>query len=112
MPIYIYEHPTTGEQKEVIQRMTETHEYAEYGIKWKRVFALPQAQIDALDNVNPFDKDAFKRKTGKMYITQGDLWDASKALSEKRERIMGKDPVKEATAKDYTKRTTKPHPLY
>ena len=111
MPIYLYENPITGEQKEVIQRMTEVHKYSEANIEWKRVFSLPQAQFDTLDNVDPFDKKAFKLKTGKMRITQGDLWDASKRLSQKRERILGKDPVKEKASLEYTKKTSKTHPL-
>lgn len=111
MPIYLYEHPETSEQKEVVQRMTEAHEYSEDGIKWKRVFVIPQASIDVLDNVDPFNKQQFMDKTKSMRnITQGEMWDLSAELSRKRTKKMGKDPVKEGTVKDYKRKTGLDHP--
>jgi hypothetical protein len=107
MPIYIYEHPDTGETKEIVQRMMEKHEYFEDGKEWKRVFESPQASTGTIiGNLDPTDKKKFIEKTGQIRnITQGDLWDISAGLSEKRAKTFGKDPVKEKAFKDYKKKT-------
>lgn len=112
MPIYIYEHPKTGQQKEIVQTMREPHVYSEGGVEWKRVFAVPQASIDTLDNIDPFNKQQFIERTGNMRgITQGDLWDVSAELSRKRAKKVGKDYVKENSALEYKKKTGgKDHP--
>lgn len=113
MPIYLYQHPQTQEVKEIIQRMNETHEYTENGIQWQRIFIAPNGAETTVSNLNPFDKKAFMEKTGKMRnITQGDLWDISADLSKKRERILGKDPIKEKTKQQYSEKCGGiPHPL-
>lgn len=107
MPIYIFEHPITKKRKEVVQRMTEAHTYSEGGVVWVRVFEAPQASTGAtIGKLDPFDRRAFIEKTGQMRnITQGDLWDLSADLSEKRKKKAGKDHVKEATVKAYAKKT-------
>jgi len=115
MPIYIFEHPKTKQRKEIVLRMTEPHEYTDdKGVKWNRVFESPQASTGTtIGNIDPFNKQAFIEKTGKMRnITQGDLWDISADLSAKRAKKMGKDPVKEKTTKAYERKTggkTHPH---
>ena len=112
MPIYLYENPITKEVKEVVQRMTEEHVYSEKGIVWNRVFEVPQAAVDTLSNIDPFDRRAFIKKTGELKsVTQGDLWDLSKDLSDKRAKKRGKDPVKAQTEAKYKHRTGKAHPL-
>lgn len=78
------------------------------GVKWERVFYAPQASIDA--NINPNDSKKFAEKTGGKG-TMGDLWDRSRELSEKREKIYGKDPVQEKYLREYSKkRKGKAHP--
>ena len=101
MPLYTFEHPETGEQKEVLQKMTEPHKYEVEGTSWKRVWTLPNAQIDA--DIDPFDKSAFARKTEYKKGTMGELFDRSKDLSEKRKNKLGYDPVKEKHLKKYSK---------
>ena len=109
MPIYVYEHPETGERKEVIQSMKETHEYSEGGVKWKRVFVNPNSAIDT--KIDPDSSRAFIKKKDNKGMTLGDMFDLSKKLSQEREKKYGKDPVKEKTAAEYKRKTTKEHPL-
>lgn len=108
MGMYIYESPE-GEVKEVFQKMDELHVYAENGVEWKRVFVNPTASVDT--KIDPFSSKDFTEKTGKKKGTMGNLFDASKEASMKREEVMGKDPVKEKFLKDYSdKRGGKAHP--
>lgn len=112
MPIYIYRNKKTGETKEVIQRMTEEHSYSENGIQWERVFEIPQTAISTFASLDPFSSRAFIDKTNQGAGTLGGLWDASKELSEKRKKIMGKDPIKEKEVAAYEKKCHgKKHPL-
>jgi hypothetical protein len=108
MPEYTYISPS-GETKNVIQRMTEPHIFFENGVEWKRVFVNPTASVDT--KIDPFSSRDFAEKTGKKKGTMGNLFDASREASEKREKVMGKDPVKEKFLKDYSdKRGGKAHP--
>jgi hypothetical protein len=111
MPLYTYENPKTGETVDIIQTMSEKHQYIDQeGLEWKRVFQVPNASIDAqIDANNPIAFiDATKNKKG----TYGDLLDKSAELSEKRAKDHGgKDPVKEKFLQDYAKKTNgKKHP--
>ena len=103
MPFYLYQHPKTGEQIEVMQSMKDNHVYEdEKGLKWERVWSIPQASIDT--NINPWDKNAFREKTstGKKG-SMGDLWDRSKELSDKRaHQNGGVDPIRANYEKDYS----------
>lgn len=112
MPIYTYEHPTSGKRIDVVQHMNDKHIYVHTdGVEWKRVFEVPQASIDGIDNIDPFNKQAFMERTGNMRgITQGDLWDISAELSRKRAKKAGKDPVKEKAKRQYFDKTGKAHP--
>jgi hypothetical protein len=111
MPIYVYEHPKTGERKEVVQRMTEEHSYTDSeGVKWLRIFGNVGAQIDSFDKLNPHDKQAFIKKTASRGMTMGEMWDESARLSERRSKATGIDPVKQEAIKKYHKLTGKPHP--
>lgn len=107
MPTYIYESPVTGEVREVVQKMTDVHEYEENGVKFKRVFVNPRWAVDT--QVNPFSQKDFLKRTNKR-MTYGDMMDESAELSEKRATKAGKDPVKEKAISDYEKKTKKPHP--
>ncbi|MAH50812.1 hypothetical protein CMI37_33650 [Candidatus Pacearchaeota archaeon] len=102
MPFYIFQNPETGEVREVLQKMTEPHEYKEEGVKWQRLWTSPNASIDT--QIDPLSSKDFVEKTRNKKGTLGEIWDAAKEGSKKREEIMGKDPVKEKYFKDYSKK--------
>lgn len=109
MALYLFENPETGEVKEIVMTMKEPHVYFVNGVEWKRIFSVPQTSIDSRwDAMSPKD---FSQKTGKKKGTLGDLFDKSAELSEKREKIMGKDTIQEKYFSDYAKeRKGKEHP--
>ena len=104
--IYVYEHPLTGEIKEIAQGINEPHEYIEDGIKWHRVFTA-SAPIIA---TNPNSIQDFVEKTNKKSKI-GEIWDRAKDLSAKRAKQNGGvDPIKTKYFKDYAlKRHGKKH---
>ena len=109
--IYIYEHPKTGKQVEVYQGINDVHEYFDKkGLKWLRVFTVPNMSIDS--RIDEFSAVDFANKTRNKNDNVGALIDRSKELSEKRaSRNGGVDPVKEKFFKDYSKkRKNKLHP--
>lgn len=109
MPIYLFQNPKTGKIKEIVQPMNIDHVYSEAGIKWERIFTIPQASIDT--EIDAFSEDSFKKKTAGKKETIGDLMDRSKELSEKRQSIAGTDPVQNKFFEDYSKtRKGKKHP--
>jgi hypothetical protein len=110
MPLYTYENPVTKQRIDIVQTMSEPHEYSEDGIPWTRVFAIPNAKIDGLENVDPFNKQEFINKTARKGMTVGDMWDESQRLSDKRTQKAGKDEVREKAEKAYKHRTGKEHP--
>lgn len=93
MPEYVFSSPDGRQTVTVIQRMSEPHRYFRDGLEWGRVWSLPQAAIDT--KWDPMDSRDFVEKTGKRRGTIGDLWSKSAELGQKREEIIGKDPVKE-----------------
>ena len=105
MPLYTYRNRCTGEVRDVIQRMDETHEYfGEDGTQdyWDRVFYPPNFSIDGA--INPFSQEEFMRKTENKKGTVGDLMDRSAELSEKRaEQAGGEDPLKRKYFDEYAK---------
>jgi predicted nucleic acid-binding Zn ribbon protein len=106
MPIYIYFNPETDEYKEILQKMSDAHEYfGENGDEktWKRIFTVPNASFDS--KIDPFKTEDFVRKTGGKKGTYGDLLDKSAELSHQRSEMAGGvDPVKEKYYKDYAKK--------
>lgn len=109
MPIYLFQNPKNGKIKEIVQPMNADHVYSEAGIKWERIFTIPQASIDT--EIDAFSEDSFKKKTSNKKETLGDLMDRSKELSEKRQSIAGTDPVQNKFFEDYSKtRKGKKHP--
>lgn len=110
MGMYIFEHPKTGKTVEIYQSVHDKHEYIDAkGIKWNRVYTVPQASIDS--QIDPFSSKQFTEKTANKAGTVGDLWTRSAELSEKREKIAGKDAVKEKWFKNWSKeRNGKKHP--
>lgn len=102
MGVYIYQNPKTGETVEIFQSINDKHEYVnENGVKYDRVFTIPHAAIDS--QIDPFSSKDFARKTRDKSMSMGDLWDASETASKKRERVNGKDPLKENHFKNYSK---------
>lgn len=102
MPIYLFSNPKDeSEVVEVIQSIKDDHVYIKDGIKWNRVFTVPNASIDTKwDSDNPRD---FIEKTGKRRGTIGDMMEKSKELSERRNKRYGKDHVKEKFYDNYRK---------
>jgi len=103
MPLYVYSNPTTGEEKEIFQSMSEEHSYSEDGVKWNRVFIAPNASIDT--KVDPFSQSDFTERTASKKGTVGDMLDHSAEMSEMRaEKSGGTDPVKKKFFDDYAKK--------
>lgn len=103
MPIYLFKNPNTGKTIPIFQSMNEEHTYSENGVKYERVFTIPNAQIDANFDVNSSEK--FIEKTGKMKGTLGEIWDYSQELSDKRAaRNDGVDPVRQKAEEKYSKK--------
>lgn len=103
MPIYLFKNPKTGKIVSVFQQMNEEHVHSEDGIKYERVFTVPNAQIDADIDVDSSEK--FIEKTGKMKGTLGEIWDYSQELSNKRaEKNGGVDPVRQKAEEKYSKK--------
>jgi hypothetical protein len=109
MPIYEFQHPTTGKTLEIIQGMKDDHVYVdEKGTEWRRVFDAPNTSIDS--ELNPFSEKDFLKHTAKKGMTHGEMTELSKSLSQKREKIRGLDPVKQKSVTKYEKKTGKAHP--
>jgi len=114
MPLYLYENEETGEVVEVLQGMTELHEYhgtngREKGL-WRRVYVNPNIATDT--KLDPFDKKSFIKSTVGKNDTYGDLQNRAAEASEARaQKYGGKDPVKEKYYAEYNKMTNgKLHP--
>ena len=109
MPLYTYENPKTGETIDILQTMSEKHQYIDQeGLEWKRVFQVPNASVDS--QIDPYSNVSFLDATKNKKGTYGDLIDKSAELSEKRAKDHGgKDPVKESFYKDYKTKTGKDH---
>ena len=105
MPTYIYQHPQSKEIIEVSQKISDTHEYTdEKGVKWNRVFTVPNASIPNLTRIDAGSEEDFMKKTQGSGGTVGDLFDMSAELSQKRQQDQGTgtDPVKQKFFKDYS----------
>lgn len=103
MPLYIFENKRTGERKEVFQRMNDKHVYSEDSKdEWRRVFTTSQLSVSSLSDIDPYDSKAFVRATANKKGTYGDLFDASKELSEKRKDLNGYDPIENKYYENYS----------
>jgi len=107
-PLYTYLNEETGEAKDVLQSMSEKHEFFEDGVQWKRIFYAPQMSIDT--KVDPYSAKDFSKATNKKG-TIGDMMDLSAELSDKRANKDGTDPVKQKHFQDYEKKNKKKHLL-
>ena len=103
MPIYLFKNPKTGKIISVFQSMNEEHTYFDNGIKYERVFTIPNAQIDG--DIDADSSEKFIEKTGKMKGTLGEIWDYSQELSDKRAaKNGGIDPVRQKAEEKYSKK--------
>jgi thymidylate synthase len=103
MPIYLFKNPNTGKTISVFQSMNEEHTYSEDGIKYERVFTIPNAQIDTEFDIDSSSK--FVEKTGNMKGTLGEIWDYSQELSNKRaSKYDGVDPLRQKAEEKYSKK--------
>ena len=110
MPFYLFQNPETQEVIEVMQSMKADHVYVDdNGLKWERVFTVPNAAIDS-GGIDPYAENDILKATEKRGITCGEMFDLSAEMSQKRESKDGKDKVKEKAQKDYKKKTGKAHP--
>jgi len=102
MPLYTFEHPVTGEMKDIVFGMNDDKEYKdEEDTIWKRVWHTPSAAIDS--DLDPFSSKQFVEKTNTRG-TLGDLEQRSKEMSEKRKDKLGYDPVQQKYFKEYASR--------
>ena len=103
MPIYIYKHPEEEKYTEVVQGMNDEHiHFDSDGLKWKRIFTIPNASIDT--HIDPHSSKEFVDKTASKKGTFGEMMNYSKEMSERRsESNGGIDPVKEKHFADYSK---------
>ncbi len=99
MPFYLFEDPTSGDVKEIFFKMNDIKTYQENGVKWNRVYTVPQTSIDA--NIDPHSSQAFVEKTRRAGNI-GDLVDMSKEMSERRGGIKN-DPIKKDHIKQWKK---------
>jgi hypothetical protein len=100
--IYTYQHPETGEIKDVSQPVNAEHVYSENGVKWNRVFNIPYTASNT--KVNPFSKSEFVNHFDGKKVTVGDISEASAEMSATREQKLGQDPVKTKFFDDYSKK--------
>lgn len=102
MGLYLYQHPESGEVVELVQTMSEKHEFEKDGVKWNRLFTPPQMNFDV--KVDPYSPKDFNRVTEKKG-TIGDLWDRSAELSHDRaSKNGGIDPIKQEFFKKYSEK--------
>jgi len=101
MPNYLFKNPKTGAIVQIFQTMEEEHVYSEKGVKFERIFTLPNAQIDSkIDSAQKFAE-----KTGRMKGTLGEIWDYSEELSQQRARENGgEDPIRKRAEEKYSKK--------
>ena len=102
MPVYIFQNPKTKKYKEVFLALDAEKVHHENGIKWQRIFLAPNVSVDTQIDAN--SEQDFVEKTKRKNYNLGEMWDASKDLSEKREKERGVDPVKEKSLKEYSKK--------
>jgi len=108
---YYFENPESGEQIELSFGMNDEKFYIDKeGLKWNRVYTVPQASVDT--HIDPFSAKAFREKTGKNKGTMGELWARSQEMSDRRASILGgDDPVRQKAYEDYSKtRPGREHP--
>jgi hypothetical protein len=101
MPIYIFKHPKKEEYVEVVQAMRDEHTHVdEKGVKWERVYTLPNTSIDS--KIDPHSPKDFLEKTRNKRGTIGEMMDYSRELSERRGGEIN-DPIVRKRNAEYKK---------
>ena len=100
-PQYDYSNPDDpSEIMSLWQSAHDLHEYILAGVKWDRVWTVPQISMDV--KVDAFNPKQFVDKTSKGG-TIGDLWDRAADLSSERaDKMGGVDPLKAESDKKYS----------
>lgn len=103
MPMYLFQHPSTEEVKEIFFGMNDDKKYTDdKGVEWKRIYSLPQLNTEG--SIDPWSNNDFVNKTANMKGTVGDMLDKSSELSSMRaEKNGGIDPLKKQYFKNYSK---------
>lgn len=101
MPEYQFSSPTDPtEIVSLFLSVNDVHEYILAGVKWDRVWTVPQIGIDT--KVDAFSEKQFLDKTNKQ-DTLGSIWERAKDLSaERADKLGGIDPLKAAEDKKYS----------
>jgi hypothetical protein len=108
MPIYIFKHPKKEQYKEVFQEMNAEHVFFdEGGIKWNRVYTVPNFSIDA--RVDPYNIKELAEKTRNKKGTLGEMVDYAKEMSERRGGEEH-DPIVKKRNMEYKKKNGVEHP--
>lgn len=98
MPEYQFSNPKKpSEVVTIFQSMNETHEYIKNGVKWDRVWSVPQMAVNTV--YDPYSSADFIKKTSNGG-TVGDLFDLSAEMSAKRKEKDGVDFIEEKTKRD------------
>ncbi len=106
MPLYEFENPITKEKKSIIQGMNDSHIFVDNeGVEWVRIFINPQASFNT--KIDPLSSKDFVEKTRGKKGSVGNILDKSKELSEQREKITGRDIIKDKWYDSYAKRRHK-----
>lgn len=114
MPLYLFYSEKKDEYREIFFNMNDEKVYngedgSEIG-EWSRRWTVPNASVDSISDVDPFDTRKLVEKTGKMKGTIGDLWTASEEASKRREDKLGhEDPVRRKYLDNYQKENNRKH---
>lgn len=114
MPLYTFENDE-GEEKDFFFPMKSAPKIGavivEDGVKWKRVYTVPQASTNTR-RIDPNSPKDFNRRMDGKNVKIGDMWDESAALSAQRAaQNGGVDPVKQKYYEKYAKeRNGQKHP--
>lgn len=105
MPLYLFEDPS-GNIEEIFYTMNDapsvgTEIINSDGVKVKRIFTIPTASIGT--SIDPYSPTDFMTRFENKKVTVGDMFDESKAMSEKRADKDGKDPIKQHYLENYKK---------
>lgn len=104
MPLYTFE-SEDGLIEDLFYKMEDVPSLGKVielnGVKWTRVFTKPNAAIATQSD--PYSVKDFNKSLDGKNVTFGDMFDAAKEASIKRESKEGIDPVKQKYYADYAK---------
>ena len=72
MPLYLFKNPKTNKIISVFQAMNDDHSYSENGIKYERIFTVPNASIDSQIDPNSSFKDERIKKVYELRYFSGE----------------------------------------